>query len=168
MRNNRVETSFNCGVDLVIAQKDIQGSVFPGVLEDITIENNTLNNTCKDTLIDKNAAVDFRNVGFTSPGNQNRFRNITIKKNQLGYGYKGHGLWLEPCMANVRVLQNTFVGDLAFKFNAAPGSCIREIAPLTEFTTAQKNLLQCFLEAGASAIGTCPPNQLPNRCKQCE
>ena len=168
MRNNRVETSFNCGIDLVIAQKDIQGSVFPGVLEDITIENNTLNNTCKDTLIDKNAAVDFRNVGFTSPGNQNRFRNITIRKNQLGYGYKGHGLWLEPCMANVRVLQNTFVGDLAFKFNAASGSCIREIAPLTEFTTAQKNFLQCFLEPGASAIGTCPPNQLPNRCKQCE
>lgn len=168
LQKNRVETSFNSGVDLVVFGDDFQGNTFPGVLDGILIENNFLLNTCKDTLIDKSAAVDFHNVDKLFANNKNRFRNITIKGNQLGYGYKGYALWFEPCMSNARVLQNTFVGDPLFKVKAVPGSCIREIAPTSVFNVAQRNLLQCLLEPGAPAIGVCSPAQAFVKCVKCE
>jgi hypothetical protein len=156
---NQVYTSYNSGVDMVVVS-DNQA----GILDNIRIDSNIFSNTCNDTMIDKAAAIDFRNVGFTNPDNKNLFRNIEIKGNQLGYGYKGNGLWLEPCMSNVRILQNTFLGDPAFKFNAATGSCIREIAPVNVFSLAQRNTLQCFLESGAPPIGTCTTI----KCIKCE
>jgi hypothetical protein len=158
IRNNRVHTSFNSGIELVLSDSIENGVVFSGILDSITIEDNMLNNTCNDPTIDKCAAIDFRNVGFDKATNKNKFKRITIKRNRLGYATKGNGFWFEPCMSEVRILNNTFIGEHDYKVNYVYGSCLREINQPNDFHQLD---LDCLLEPNGICIN-CTGN--PNNC----
>lgn|GEM_PF-1795209 len=68
---------------------------------------------------------------------KNRFDNIFIKGNSLGYAHKNNGLWFEPCMSNVRIIQNKFDGNPSIRINFAQKSCLRKINQPNIFTMKQ-------------------------------
>ncbi len=91
-----------------------------------------------------------------------------IKNNQLGY-LRNFGFWFEPCMSEVRIVGNTFVGDKNAKINFAARSCLKEINQPNDFL---QNELNCLLEPSGICIGcttnaaNCSP--LSSRCVTCD
>lgn len=173
MYKNTVDSPFHSGFDLIVGDGgDTNGppiGTFPGVMNNITLERNTIRAACTDFPVNRQgAALNFRNANVTNPDARNRFQNITISRNFLGYARK-FGLWLEPCMVNVKVVQNTLSGgpDSAGKVIARDGSCLQEINQPNTFTQAQ---LDCLLTPGGTCAGctsnpaNCPSNK---KCAPC-
>lgn len=165
IHHNIVSVSFNSGVYLGLEEKTNRAN-----LDNIRIENNNLQGTCANTdaPIFKMAAVLFANVGFTDAANKNKYSRVAIKNNQLGY-VRNFGFWFEPCMSEVRIVGNTFVGDKNAKINFAGRSCLKEINQPNDF---RQNELNCLLEPNGICIGctATPPNCSPNtlKCITCE
>jgi Pectate lyase superfamily protein len=164
--NNRIVSSYNGGIQFVAGTSD---SAFPGIIQGITVTQNTILNACFETCTGyKCAGIDFLNEGLRRRPEavikDGQFVNITIKNNQIGYA-RLYGMWLEPCTSNLSIEQNQFnPGPNAVGLvNFAEGSCIKQLLQPT-FPTALLNNLQCIMELGANAVGICPTVK---KCAQC-
>ncbi len=166
--NNTVTVSFNSGLHLITAQDDDSNT--PGILSDITFEKNTFRDVCTDFPdANRGAAVFFQNLNLADPANKNRFINITIRDNILGYARKT-GLSLEPCMSGVKIIRNRFKPGPRAAGNAfvKNKSCLQAINQPGFFTQSQLN---CLLEPGGICLGcisnpaNCPPDK---KCASCD
>lgn len=152
IHHNTVDTAFHSGFQLIVGASDGNLSV-PGKIADLTFEYNTIRQACTEfTSNVQGAALIFTNADITKPGIQtNQFKNITIRQNKLGYARKT-GLWLDPCLSNVKLLENTFLPGRSATGNATirAKSCLREINQPGFFTQSQ---LDCLLEPGGICVG---------------
>lgn len=165
IHHNTVSGSFNSGVYLGLEER-----TYKALLDNIRIEYNNLQGTCANTDVPifNMAAVFFDNVGFYEPTNKNKYSHVSIKYNQLGY-VRNFGFWFEPCMSEVRIIGNTFVGDKNTKIKFATRSCLKEINQPNDFSQKQ---LDCLLEPWGICIGCTgtAANCLPavSRCVVCD
>lgn len=166
--NNTVTVSFNSGLQLITAQVD-DGNT-PGILSNIIFEKNTILDACTDFPdANRGAAVFFLNLNLANPNNKNKFIDITIHDNTLGYARKT-GLSLEPCMSGVKIIRNRFKPGPGATGNAfvKNKSCLQVINQPGFFTQSQLN---CLLEPGGICLGctsnpaNCPPDK---KCASCD
>jgi Right handed beta helix region len=129
IRNNHIVDAYQGGVQLIMDPRLGISSIM-----NVTINNNELKRVCKNFA----GAIRFKNIGQQP---ENQFINVKIQRNILEYE-KGYGLWFEPCMKGVEIIQNTFAGfSGTSKINFASGSCLQKIDDAGDFDQSEINCL---------------------------